>query len=74
LVLEASFYRLSVPKVAPMSHALSYRTPAYRKHKPSGLAVVTLKGKVVHIGIFGSGDSRRAETFRFTKACGFATK
>jgi hypothetical protein len=36
----------------------SLRTPSYRLHKPTGQAVVTLNGKDVYLGRFGSPASR----------------
>src|SRR4051794_36840631 len=38
---------------------LSTRNPSYRRHKPSGQAVVTLNGEDVYLGTFGSAGSRR---------------
>jgi len=37
---------------------LTHRLPAYRLHKPSGRAVVTIAGKVLYLGKFGSPESR----------------
>ena len=37
---------------------LNARTPSYRLHKPTGLAVVTLDGRDLHLGEFGSPESR----------------
>src|SRR5271157_4571122 len=34
------------------------RTPAYRHHKPSGQAVVTLDGRDIYLGRYGSPESR----------------
>lgn len=34
------------------------RTPSYRLHKPSGLAVVTIDGKDIYLGPYGSVESR----------------
>jgi hypothetical protein len=36
------------------------RNPAYRLHKPSGQAVVTLSGQDIYLGSHGSSESRRA--------------
>lgn len=36
----------------------SPRTPSYRLHKPSGQAVVTLNGRDVYLGKYGTGESR----------------
>lgn len=38
---------------------LSCRNPSYRKHKASGQAVVTLSGRDVYLGEYGSDASRR---------------
>ncbi len=37
---------------------VSFRTPSYRLHKPSGLAVVTLGGKDHYLGTHGSAESQ----------------
>jgi integrase len=37
---------------------LTNKLPSYRLHKPSGRAVVTIAGKVVYLGKFGSPESR----------------
>lgn len=34
------------------------RTPSYRHHKPTGQAVVTLNGRDIYLGRFGSSESR----------------
>ena len=34
------------------------RTPSYRLHKPSGQAVVTIRGRDHYLGPYGSGPSR----------------
>ena len=34
------------------------RTPSYRHHKPSNQAVVTLDGRDIYLGRYGSPDSR----------------
>src|SRR5262245_47652399 len=44
-------------EVWPMS-ALTPRTPSYRHHKPSGQAVVTLDGRDIYLGRYGSSASR----------------
>jgi integrase len=36
----------------------SLRTPSYRRHKPSGQAVVTLDGRDLYLGRYGSPESR----------------
>jgi integrase len=36
----------------------SLRTPSYRHHKPTGQAVVTLNGKDIYLGRYGSPESR----------------
>jgi hypothetical protein len=36
----------------------SLRTPSYRLHKPTGQAVVTLNGRDIYLGRFGSPESR----------------
>jgi integrase len=38
---------------------MAKRLPAYRLHKPSGKAVVTLDGKDHYLGLYGSDESRR---------------
>ncbi len=38
--------------------ASNLRTPSYRLHKPTGLAVVTLDGRDIYLGRFGSAESR----------------
>lgn len=42
-----------------MSNATSLRTPKYRRHKAKGLAVVTLDGRDVYLGKYGSVASKR---------------
>ena len=42
-----------------MSNAISLRTPKYRHHKAKGLAVVTIAGRDVYLGKFGSEASKR---------------
>ena len=37
---------------------MSIRTPSYRRHKPSGQAVVTLNGRDCYLGKLGSPESR----------------
>jgi len=37
---------------------MSFRTPSYRLHKPSGQAVVTLNGRDCYLGKFGSAESK----------------
>jgi hypothetical protein len=44
-------------EVGPMS-VRSPRTPSYRKHKPTGQAVVTLSGRDFYLGRYGSRESR----------------
>jgi len=34
------------------------RVPSYRRHKPTGKAVVTLKGRDIYLGKYGSKESR----------------
>jgi hypothetical protein len=34
------------------------RTPSYRRHKPSGQAVVTLDGRDIYLGGYGTRESR----------------
>jgi hypothetical protein len=41
-----------------MSNATSLRTPTYRKHKGSGQAVVTLNGRDIYLGKYGTKASR----------------
>ena len=41
-----------------MPSATSIRQPSYRKHKPSGQAVVTLGGKDIYLGRYGTEASR----------------
>ncbi len=43
-----------------MSNASFLRVPKYRKHKPTGQAVVTLSGRDMYLGKFGSAASREA--------------
>ena len=43
---------------------LTRKFPSYRLHKPSGRAVVTIAGKVVYLGKFGSPESRAEYTQR----------
>src|SRR5271166_6097771 len=38
--------------------ATTLRTPSYRHHKPSGQAVVTLDGRDIYLGRYGSPESR----------------
>src|SRR3954451_17337268 len=47
-------YRIGAPPM-PVS---TPRTPAYRLHKPTGLAVVTLNGRDFYLGKHGSPESR----------------
>ena len=44
-------------EVWPVS-APSLGTPSYRLHKPSGQAVVTLDGRDIYLGRYGSPESR----------------
>src|SRR5262245_26078954 len=41
-----------------MSNALSLRTPQYRRHKAHGLAVVTITGRDIYLGKYGSAASK----------------
>ncbi len=41
-----------------MSDARSLRTPKYRRHKAKGLAVVTLNGRDIYLGPYGSAESK----------------
>src|SRR5689334_3525747 len=43
-----------------MPNATSHRIPSYRKHKPSGQAVVTLNGHDHYLGTHGTAASREA--------------
>lgn len=43
-----------------MSNAVSLRVPKYRRHKPTGQAVVTLCGRDIYLGKHGSAASREA--------------
>ncbi|TWU17587.1 hypothetical protein Pla144_51090 [Bythopirellula polymerisocia] len=43
-----------------MSNANSLRVPKYRRHKAKGLAVVTLNGKDLYLGKYGSAASKEA--------------
>ncbi|HUU70941.1 MAG TPA: hypothetical protein VM223_22860 [Planctomycetota bacterium] len=36
-----------------------FRIPPYRLHKPSGRAIVTLAGRQIYLGRYGTEDSRR---------------
>ena len=38
--------------------ATTLRTPSYRHHKPSGQAVVTLDGRDIYLGRYGTPQSR----------------
>ncbi len=40
-----------------MSNAL--RIPSYRRHKPAGKAVVTIGGRDIYLGKYGSAESRQ---------------
>ncbi|MGI9429906.1 MAG: tyrosine-type recombinase/integrase [Bythopirellula sp.] len=42
-----------------MSNASSFRTPKYRRHKAKGLALVTLNGRDIYLGKYGSAESKR---------------
>ena len=37
---------------------MSIRTPSYRLHKTSGRAVVTIDGREIYLGKYGSAESR----------------
>ena len=37
---------------------MSVRTPSYRLHKPTGQAVVTLSGRDIYLGKYGSIESK----------------
>lgn len=41
-----------------MPNVLSTRTPSYRKHKPTDQAVVTLNGKDLYLGRYGTKESK----------------
>ena len=38
------------------------RVPSYRRHKASGQAIVTLGGKMIYLGRYGSAESRAEYT------------
>ncbi len=42
-----------------MSNAVSLRTPKYRRHKAKGLALVTLNGRDIYLGKYGSESSKQ---------------
>lgn len=42
------------------SNSLSLRQPSYRRHKPTGQAVVTLSGRDIYLGKHGSAESKKA--------------
>ena len=44
-------------EIWPVS-APTFRTPSYRYHKPSGQAVVTLNGRDIYLGRYGSPETR----------------
>jgi hypothetical protein len=46
------------PGVICMQRTRKTRIPAYRLHKSSGQAVVTIRGKDHYLGLYGSGSSR----------------
>ena len=48
-----------------MSNTTVPRVPNYRRHKPTGQAVVTLSGKDIYLGKYGSAASK-AEYQRVT--------
>ena len=49
-----------MPRPRPIAAANGSRLPKLRHHKPSGRAVVTLSGRDVYLGAWGSPESRRA--------------
>jgi integrase len=42
-----------------MSNAVSLRTPKYRRHKAKGLALVTINGRDIYLGKYGSAESQQ---------------
>ena len=42
-----------------MSDAVSLRTPKYRHHKAKNLAVVTIRGRDIYLGKYGSAESKQ---------------
>jgi hypothetical protein len=44
--------------VQHVPNVVSLRTPSYRRHKPSGQAVVTLNGRDFYLGKYGSASSK----------------
>lgn len=44
--------------ISPQERAFSPRVPSYRRHKPSGQAVVTINGKDVYLGKWNTAASR----------------
>ena len=42
-----------------MSNAVSLRTPKYRRHKAKGLALVTINGRDIYLGKYGSESSKQ---------------
>ena len=49
---------LPFPRTTPGSHSAPARTPSYRLHKPTRQAVVTLNGRDLYLGVYGSPESR----------------
>ena len=47
-------------RLQPLSSATGSRLLKFRRHKPSGRAVVTLSGRDVSLGAFGSPEAKRA--------------
>jgi hypothetical protein len=43
-----------------MSNAVSLRPPKYRHHKAKGLAAVTINGRDIYLGKYGSAASEEA--------------
>src|SRR5262245_12946982 len=50
-------YRIRIPGTRTMPNS-TLRIPSYRRHKASGQAVVTLDGRDIYLGTYGSAGSR----------------
>ena len=42
-----------------MSKSARTRTPSYRRHKPTGQAIVSLSGKIFYLGLYGTEASKK---------------
>ena len=43
---------------SPQDRSVSHRVPSYRRHKPSGQAVVTISGRDIYLGKWNTAASR----------------